>query len=123
MRSVRRMINPTPASLRPLVFIAMLALTVPSVRAEDDQSAAISHTPPARVPASVAREISLADEVVITEEGERTIHEYWMNGEMRVIRVIPAVGPEYYLYPEDQTLESGIDQSDPLLVRWKILEF
>ena len=76
-----------------------------------------------RVPASVAREISQADEVIITEQGERKTFEYKVNGRLRVIRVIPAVGPEYYLYPEDQSLEAGIDQSDSLLVRWKILEF
>ena len=75
------------------------------------------------VPASVAEEISRADEVIITEEGERTTYEYRANGVLRLIRVIPAVGPEYYLYPEDQTREAGIDQSDALLVRWKLLEF
>ena len=75
------------------------------------------------VPASVAGEISRADEVIITEEGEQTTYEYRANGVLRLIRVVPAIGPEYYLYPEDQTLEAGIDQSDALLVRWKLLEF
>ena len=78
---------------------------------------------PSPVPASVAEEISGADEVIITEEGEQTTYEYRANGVLRVIRVVPAVGPEYYLYPEDQALEAGIDQSDALLVRWKLLEF
>ena len=123
MRSVRRIINLPLASLRSLALISLLGLSPPSAYGQDNESAEASQTPPARVPASVAREISQSDEVVITEEGERTIYEYWVNGETRVIRVIPAVGPEYYLYPEDQTLESGIDQSDPLLVRWKLLEF
>lgn len=123
MRSVRRIIN------LPLVFVRLLALTtllaVPTAGTygQDSESPEAAQSRPARVPASVALEISQADEVVITEEGERTTYEYWVNGEMRVIRVIPAVGPDYYLYPEDQTLESGIDQQDPLLVRWKILEF
>ncbi|MCY4278592.1 MAG: DUF2782 domain-containing protein [Gammaproteobacteria bacterium] len=78
---------------------------------------------PAPVPAAAAQAISSADEVIITEEGEQTTYEYRLNGELRLIRVVPAVGPEYYLYPEDQTLEGGIDQSDALLVRWKLLEF
>lgn len=123
MQSVRRIINPTLATLRSLALVAAFSLMAPGARGQDDTQPPAAETPPTRAPASVAREISQADEVVIIEEGERTIHEYWMNGEMRVIRVIPAVGPAYYLYPEDQTLEAGIDQSDPLLVRWKFLEF
>ncbi len=123
MRSVRRIINLPLVALRPLALTTLLAVPMAGTFGQDNESPEAAQSPPVRVPASVAREISQADEVVITEEGGRTTYEYWVNGEMRVIRVIPAVGPDYYLYPEDQTLESGIDQSDPLLVRWKILEF
>lgn len=123
MCSVRRIINLPRTSLRGIVFIALVGLLAPIAHSQEDQPSADSQTPTTRVPASVAREISQADEVVITEEGERVTYEYWMNGEMRVIRVVPAVGPEYYFYPEDQTLESGIDPSEALLVRWKLLEF
>ncbi len=107
MRGVRSIINLSRQSLCVLGMCATLALA-------DD---------PAPVPASAAQAISSADEVVITEEGEQTTYEYRLNGELRLIRVVPAVGREYYLYPEDQMLEAGIDQSDALLVRWKLLEF
>ncbi len=123
MRSVRHIINPPLVSLRAYALMAVLGLLAPSAGAEESQSPSATQAPSARVPASVAHEISQSDEVVITEEGERITYEYWANGEMRVVRVVPAVGPEYYLYPEDQTLETGVDQSDPLLVRWKLLEF
>ncbi len=107
MRGVRSIINLSRQSLCALGMCATLALA--------DE--------PAPVPAAAAQAISSADEVIITEEGEQTTYEYRLNGELRLIRVVPAVGPEYYLYPEDQTLEGGIDQSDGLLVRWKLLEF
>ncbi len=107
MRGVRSIINLSRQSLYVLGVCATLALA-------DDL---------APVPASAAQAISSADEVVITEEGEQTTYEYRLNGELRLIRIVPAVGREYYLYPEDQTLEAGIDQSDALLVRWKLLEF
>jgi len=107
MRGVRSIINLSRQSLCVLGMCATLALA-------DDL---------APVPASAAQAISSADEVVITEEGEQTTYEYRLNGELRLIRIVPAVGREYYLYPEDQTLEAGINESDALLVRWKLLEF
>ena len=116
-------LNPT---LGKLWVIALLGLLWAPARAEDarsDKPASADSWGTMLAPSSVAHEISQADEVVITEEGERTTYEYWVNGQMRLIRVVPAVGPEYYLYPEDVSHEAGIDQSDPLLVRWRILEF
>ncbi len=117
---MHRIINPLRSSIRPfaLIFGLTLFAVSASARGQDSQS-----TADARVPTSVAREISRADEVVIREEGERTTHEYWVNGEMRLIRVVPATGPEYYLYAEDHTQVDGIDQSDALLVRWTLIEF
>lgn len=122
---VRRIINLSLIAAWAVLLGSSLCMVVSPACAQSTQGATAteSKTPPARVPVSVAREISQADEVVITEEGERTTFEYKVNGQLRLIRVIPAVGPEYYLYPEDQTLEAGIDQSDRLIVRWKLLEF
>ena len=115
---MRPIINLSRYGLCVLGLCAILAgiagIEAASAAASDD---------PAPVPASAAQAISSADEVIITEEGELTTYEYRLNGELRLIRVIPAIGPEYYLFPEDQTLEAGIDQSDALLVRWKLLEF
>ena len=120
---VRRIINLSLIAAWAVLLGSSLCMVVSPARAQFTPGTAESKTPPARVPVSVAREISQADEVLITEEGERTTLEYKVNGQLRLIRVIPAVGPEYYLYPEDQTLEASIDQSDSLIVRWKLLEF
>ena len=119
MPLVRRIINPSPPSLwngRALAVALLLGLASSQVAAQSEEDKR-------QVPASVAREISQADEVVITEEGDRRTYEYKANGQLRLIRVVPAAGPEYYLTPEDQSLESDMDQSDSLIVRWKLLEF
>ena len=118
---MRRIINLSLVSAWALLLPTGLCVLPVSAFAQPEAVEPVESPP--KVPVSVAREISQADEVIITEEGERKTFEYKVNGQLRVIRVIPAVGPEYYLYPEDQSLEAGIDQSDSLLVRWKILEF
>ncbi len=40
-------------------------------------------------------------EVTIREEGGRTIHEYRVNGQIYMLKIVPARGPAYYLMDLD----------------------
>lgn len=67
-------------------------------------------------------------QVRIRREDDRTIEEYISGGVVYMIRVIPAVGPAYYLI--DTTGDGNFDsrhyhdQIDPVHpARWKIMEW
>lgn len=68
----------------------------------------------------------LDTQVTIIKRGEDTIEEHRVNGELLMIKVIPRIGPPYYLkkntVANNPTHESepGIDVSPPM---WQLLKF
>ncbi|MBK79395.1 MAG: hypothetical protein CMQ43_00555 [Gammaproteobacteria bacterium] len=63
-------------------------------------------------------------DVTIIAEKERTIYEFRQNGELRMVRVVPAFGKPYYLVPRDPTQGFGdLERADMLLPSWVIVEF
>ncbi|MCK5353776.1 MAG: DUF2782 domain-containing protein [Methyloprofundus sp.] len=54
-------------------------------------------------------------DITITRRGERTVHEYRMNGKIYKIKVIPDIGPAYYYIDPDgdgemeEVTESDLD--------------
>jgi hypothetical protein len=63
-------------------------------------------------------------DVTIIAGEERTVYEYWQNGYLRQVLIVPAVGKPYYLRPADPTRGRGeLDQAGMLLPSWVIVEF
>jgi len=68
----------------------------------------------------------LETEVTIIKRGEDIIEEHRVNGELLMIKVIPRIGPPYYLKKNpvrshhDHAGEGGIDVNPPM---WQILRF
>ncbi|WP_295623597.1 DUF2782 domain-containing protein [uncultured Nitrosomonas sp.] len=68
----------------------------------------------------------LETEVTIIKRGQDTIEEHRVNGELLMIKVIPRIGPPYYLKKNpirshhDHAGEAGIDVNPPM---WEILRF
>jgi hypothetical protein len=89
--------------------------------------------PPMREPEPLPPKVQDPDEqiepqVVIRREEERTVEEYMSGGVVYMIRIIPDVGPAYYLI--DTTGDGNFDarhqhdQIDPVRpAHWKILEW
>lgn len=48
-----------------------------------------------------AQEESMAPDITVREEEDRTIREYRVNGQLYAIEIQPAVGPSYYLIDEN----------------------
>jgi hypothetical protein len=62
--------------------------------------------------------------VTIIEGRDRTVYEYRQNGELRMIRIVPAAGRPYYLVPADDTRGYGnLENADMLIPKWILLEF
>ncbi|WP_239995816.1 DUF2782 domain-containing protein [Nitrincola tibetensis] len=61
------------------------------------------------------------EQIVIRNDGEATFFEYRVNGVLKEIKVIPAVGPTYYLVPKG---EGGdlirVGESTVLIPKWVI---
>ena len=63
-----------------------------------------------------------AVEIIAGEE--KTIYEYRVAGRLLAIKVIPAIGPAYYMVPADGTAHyKSLDQSETLYPKWVLFEW
>ncbi len=64
-------------------------------------------------------------QVTIRKKDKKTIHEYRMNGELYMMKVIPDHGVAYYLYREDQHSDwTNVGPNPPLAVpKWTLFTF
>ena len=75
---------------------------------------------------SIETDPELETQVTIIKRGEDTIEEHRVNGELLMIKVIPRIGPPYYLKKNTvadnptHTGEPGINVSPPM---WQLLKF
>jgi hypothetical protein len=78
-------------------------------------------------PTGMSDEDLMEPEVTITKRDDAVVHEYRMNGQLYMIKVIPTHGYPYYLMDSDGdgSLESRYNQIDPALLvpRWMILRW
>lgn len=78
-----------------LLFVSSLAI------AEQNQEPAIVPEPP-ELPAPVESGETLEPaDITITRKGEKVVQEYRRNGELYMVKIIPKVGPAYYLIDTD----------------------
>ncbi|MDX1635309.1 MAG: DUF2782 domain-containing protein [Marinobacter sp.] len=61
-------------------------------------------------------------QVVITADEDATFYEYRVNGELREIKVVPKVGPPYYLVPAPDGWVRQ-DQSQLRIPSWVIFSW
>jgi len=69
---------------------------------------------------------TLEPEVTIKQSGDKTIHEYRVNGQVYMIKIVPRKGPPYYLMDLDGDGEMDVREEDPaqivvpqwILFRW-----
>lgn len=77
------------------------------------------------LPPDIQPDPELETQVTIIKRGEDTIEEHRINGELLMIKVIPRIGPPYYLKKNTTREyhthpEAGIDVSPPM---WQLLKF
>ena len=92
-------------------------ITSPDSPATDASASATLHLPE-------GEDLPAGTDVVIRPGKDRTLHEYYVNGQLHSIRVVPAFGPPYNLVafdPIGTSLYSG--QPQILIPSWKIAEF
>ena len=63
-------------------------------------------------------------DVVLIEDKDRRIYEYRQNGVVQLIKVVPIIGPPYYLRPAKRLRHNNkLLQDDLLLPEWRIINF
>jgi hypothetical protein len=69
---------------------------------------------------------TLEPEVTIRQEDNRTVHEYRIDGRLYMVKIVPRVGPPYYLMDSNGDGEMDTREDDPngvvlpqwILFRW-----
>lgn len=62
-------------------------------------------------------------EIIIREEEDKTIQEFWVDGKLEAIKITPRVGQPYYLVdPEGRALDDQ-ERGSLLLPSWKIFQW
>ena len=112
------------------LFILLLACVLPALPAlaAPPELQPLPEIPPPPVPEQAADYIppptglypddDLEPEVSIIKRDDSVVHEYRMNGQLYMIKVIPNRGYPYYLFDSngDGTLDAQRDNLDPGLV-------
>ncbi len=116
-----------------ILLIVLLSFAL-SVMAEPDQPDDLMPLPeldePPPLPPELELELELdpdlEPQITIIKQGEDTVEEYRLNGELYMIKVIPRVGLPYYLV-KNRGYGADIHRGDPgsniSVPMWKILEF
>lgn len=127
-----------------LIFIMLLSSTIPAMAEPEElkqpkkssqpdnlvplpeapELPPLSEGPP--LPPDIQPDTELETQITIIKRGEDTIEEHRVNGELLMIKVIPRIGPPYYLKKNAvgsnpvHTDEPGINVSPPM---WQLFRF
>lgn len=108
------------------IFAVILAVVSTIVLAEENLEPAIVPEPP-ELPLPVQSGEVLAPDITIIRKGKKTIQEYRRNGQLFMVKVVPQIGPAYYLIDTDG--DGGFDikgsdmDSGTHINQWKLLEW
>ena len=109
--------------MRKLLSIILLATTLPLVA----ESPAVEPLPPPALPQTGPAGEDMEPEVKIIKKDKATIEEYRVNGVLYMVKIIPGIGPPYYLIDGDgdgylesryNDLEPGIMVPQWMIYRW-----
>lgn len=92
------------------LLLIMLAVAPGAVTAADAEPITDTVPPPPVLQSGEAIE----PEVTIRQEGKETIYEYRVNGQLTLVRVIPAFGPPYYFVDSDGDGELDMRREGPI---------
>lgn len=84
---------------RYLLFCSMMFSNAVIAAEEFSKDLAVPEVPD--MPLPVENGEPMEADITITRRGEKTIHEYRVNGKIYKIKVIPDIGPAYYFIDPD----------------------
>ncbi|MGH8475193.1 MAG: DUF2782 domain-containing protein [Methylococcales bacterium] len=112
------------------LFFLLLLFLIPVIHARGDSSPAEAVPEPPDIPLPVESGEVLdpeEPEITIKRRGDRLIQEYRINGILYMVKIVPDLGPAYYLIDSDgdgnmdvrhRDLERGLKVPQWVLMRW-----
>ncbi len=108
------------------IYIISLILVSNFVIADENQGVAAVPEPP-ELPMPVQSGETLEPDITIIRKGKKTIQEFRRNGVLYMVKIVPKVGPAYYLIDADG--DGNIDvrgndlDSGTKINQWKLFEW
>lgn len=88
--------------MRRLILLSLFALPVTVNAVEEDAPPRLEQVPEVpESPKQVKSGEALEPDITIVRKGKKTIQEYRRNGRLYMVKVVPDVGPAYYLRDTD----------------------
>lgn len=88
--------------MRHLILLSLLALPFSAFATEDDAPPILEQVPEIPdAPKPVKSGETLEPDITIVRKGKKTFQEYRRGGRLYMIKVIPDIGPAYYLRDTD----------------------
>ena len=86
------------------------------------EAPAVDPLPPPALPQTGPAGEDMEPEVKIIKKDKAIIHEYRVNGVLYMVKIIPGIGPPYYLIDGDGDgyLESRHNNLEPAVPQWMI---
>jgi hypothetical protein len=107
-------------------FVILSFLLINNSFAEQSQELAPVPEPP-DLPLPVESGESLEPDITIIRKGKKTIHEFRKNGQLYMVKVIPTVGPSYYLIDTNGDGKMDVKRNDldkgTRIHQWKLLQW
>ncbi len=92
-----------------------------------EENADLAMPEPPELPMPVQSGETLEPDITIIRKGKKTIQEYRKNGVLYMVKIIPVVGPAYYLIDTDGDGNMDVRGSDlekgTRINQWKIFEW
>ena len=108
-------------------LLMLLAAISMGAHAESPPQIERAPEPPTRTPTTTGVDDELEPEVKIIKRKDAEVTEYRMNGQLYMVRIVPVVGPPYYLIDSTGDGELNVRRSelDPGLVvpNWMIFRW
>lgn len=108
-------------------LVLSLMLILNTSFAEDQKQHAEAVPEPPELPTPVKSGETLDPDITIFRKGKKTIQEFRKNGVLYMVKIIPKIGPTYYLIDTDG--DGNIDvrgndlDSGTKINQWKLLEW
>jgi len=102
-----------------LLTACLLVLPITGV-AEENQPAAVPMPPdnpsavpePPDIPLPIQSGEEMQPDITITRKGQDTVQEYRRNGKLYMIKVIPQIGPAYYMMDTNGDGQMDVKRND-----------
>lgn len=113
--------------MRYIYILSLVLISDVSIAADQNQGLVEAVPEPPELPMPVQSGETLEPDITIIRKGKKTIQEFRKNGELYMVKIIPKVGPAYYLI--DTNGDGNIDvrgndlDSGTNINQWKLFEW